>query len=203
MLKWDECVLNKLSEIGTIEVSDVPPYEEKGDPLMVACKHSSSESTSPGVFYHPRSISIDPQTDNIYIICDSSNACVDFKEMDWPDGICIILSKVYVTKLWINSLNVYSTEGKFLNSVGKGGKEKLEFYWPRGVAVSDEKAIIYICDSGNDRIQCLNLDLTFHSFIEDIRYPRDVKLTSDEVVVLTSGDPCVRTTIILTSSSDR
>ena len=36
------------------------------------------------------------------------------------------------------------------------------------------------------------MDLTFHTFIEDIDYPRDVKLTSDEVVVLTSGDTCVR-----------
>ena len=32
VLKWDECVLDKLSKIGSIEVSDVPPYEEKGDP---------------------------------------------------------------------------------------------------------------------------------------------------------------------------
>ena len=56
MLKWDECVFDKLSEIGSIEVSDVPPYEYKGDPLMVACKHSYIESTSPGVFYFPASM---------------------------------------------------------------------------------------------------------------------------------------------------
>ena len=86
---------------------------------------------------------------------------------------------------------MYSTEGKFLNFVGKKGKGKLEFDWPTGVAVSNEKKRIYICDNGNARIQCLNLDLTFHSFIEDIPSPRDVKLTSDEVVVLTKGDPCV------------
>ena len=202
VLKWDECVFDKLSEIGSIEVSDLPTYEEKGDPIVVACKHSYSNSTSPGVFYFPGSIAIDSETDNVYI-CDSMNHRVqvftknleflfDFKEeMYWPQGICINHSKVYVTQYMSYSLNVYSTEGKFLNSVGKRGKGKPEFDWPRGVAVSNEKKIIYICDSGNDIIQCLNLDLTFHSFIEDIPSPRDVKLTSDEVVVLASEDLCV------------
>ena len=70
VLKWDEYAFDKLSELGSIEVSDVPPYEDKGNPLMVACKHSSSKSTSPGVFYFPRSIAIDTETENIYI-CDS------------------------------------------------------------------------------------------------------------------------------------
>ena len=32
VLKWDECVFDQLSEVGSIEVSDLPPYEYKGDP---------------------------------------------------------------------------------------------------------------------------------------------------------------------------
>ena len=203
VLKWDECVFDKLSEIGSIEVSDLPPYEEKGDPLMVAYKHSYSNSTSPGVFWCPKSIIIDSETDNVYI-CDLGNDRVqvftknlefifDFKEnMCWPVGICINHSKVYVTQYGRHSLNVYSTEGKFLNSVGKKGNGKLQFDWPRAVVVSNEKKRIYICERDNVRIQCLNFDLAFHSFIKNIPSPRDVKLTSDEVVVLTSGDPCVR-----------
>ena len=203
VLKWDECVFDKLSEIGSIEVSDLPPYEEKGYPLMVACKYSYCKSTSPGVFCCHESIAIDSETNNVYI-CDLMHSRVqvftknlefifDFKEkMEWPQGICINHSKVYVTQYESNSLNVYSTDGKFLNSVGKEGKGKLEFDSPRGVAVSNKNNRIYICDSGNYRIQCLNLNLKFHSFIKDIPSPRDVKLTSDEVVVLTLGNPCVR-----------
>ena len=203
VLKWDECVFDKLSEIGSIEVSDFPPYEYKGDPLIVACEHSSSRSTSPGVFWYPESIALDSETDNVYI-CDSMNYRIqvftknlefifDFNEkMDHPGGICINHSKVYVTQLMSHSLNLYSTEGKFLKSIWKHGKRKLEFNRPSGVVVSNEKKRIYICDRENSRIQCLNLDLTFHSFIKDIPSPRDVKLTSDEVVVLTEGDPCVR-----------
>ena len=62
VLKWDECVFDKLSEIGSIDVSDLTPYEYKGEPLMVACKHSLSYSTSPGVFYYPTSIALDSET---------------------------------------------------------------------------------------------------------------------------------------------
>ena len=91
-----------------------------------------------------------------------------------------------------SSLNVYSTDGKLLNSAGQRGKEKQYFDCPRGVSVSNDERRIYICDSYNARIQCLNLDLTFHSLIEDIPSPRDVKLTPDEVILLTSENPCVR-----------
>ena len=126
LLKWDECVFDKLSEIRVIEVSDVPPYEEKGDPLKVACKNRDSGYTSlgmfyypgslPGVFYNPGSIAIDSETDNVYI-CDSSNDRVqvftknlkflfDFKKrMNGPDGICINNRKVYVTQLSLYSLS--------------------------------------------------------------------------------------------------
>ena len=106
VLKWDECVFDKLSKIGSIEVSAVPPYEEKGDPLTVACKHSSTRFTSLGVFYYcPRSIALDSETGNVYI-CDSMNDRIqvltknleflfDFKKkMDWPASICINHSKV-------------------------------------------------------------------------------------------------------------
>lgn len=45
------------------------------------------------------------------------------------------------------------------------GKGPLEFDCPRGVAVSGSTGHIYVCDTGNNRIQVLNPDLTFsHKF---------------------------------------
>ena len=42
--------------------------------------------------------------------------------MKTPAGICIKQNKVYVTQHHSHCLNVYSTEGNYLNSVGMKGK---------------------------------------------------------------------------------
>ena len=111
--------------------------------------------------------------------------------MNTPAGICIKHNKVFVTQYSSHCLNVYSTEGKYLNSVGKKGKNELEFDRPRGLDISTEKDRMYIAEYGNDRIQCLNINLEFNSFIENIYGALDVKLTSNEIVVLSLRNPCV------------
>ena len=52
--------------------------------------------------------------------------------------------------------------------------------------------IIYICDLNNNRIQCLKLDLTFNSFIPNNNKPFDIKLTPQNIVILTLGSPCIQ-----------
>ena len=52
--------------------------------------------------------------------------------------------------------------------------------------------LIYICDYLNNHIQCLNLNLTFNSFIPNVNYPRDIKLTPEDIVVLRDGSPCIQ-----------
>ena len=52
--------------------------------------------------------------------------------------------------------------------------------------------LIYICDYSNNRIQCFNLNLTFNSFIPKVNLPKDIKLTPQDIVVLTDGSPCIR-----------
>ena len=108
-----------------------------------------------------------------------------------PEGICIDRDKVYVTQYISSSLNVYSTQGIYLQSVGKFGNKELEFYWPRGVGISTVNNLIYICDWFNNRIQCLNLDLTFNTIISGVNTPRDIKLTYEHIIVLTGGNPCI------------
>ena len=181
----------------------VADYKEKGNPIKVAGKHREETSSTPGEFRWPHSIAVNSDTNNIYI-CDGSNNRVQvFNESleflltfsDWmnvPIGICIYLNKVYVTQYETNSLTVYSTEGRYIESVGRGGNRELEFKFPRGVAVSNVNDIIYICDVNNYRIQCLNLDLTFNSFIPNINNPFDIKLTPQNIVVLILGSPCIK-----------
>ena len=204
-LEWDVELDKKLSVAGDIQLNVVKEgirdYREIGEPVVVFGKHSE-ERYSPGAFYYPRGISINPENNSIYI-CDGWNDRVQVynksfefvfqfsEKMEMPAGICIKHKKIYVTQYSFHSLNVYSTEGKFLNSVGVKGKKKLEFDQPRGLDISTDRDKIYIAEYENDRIQCLNLDLKFNSFIDNVLGALDVKLTSDEIVVLSVRNPCV------------
>ena len=203
-LEWDANLEGILSRTGLIRVRGELDYREKGNPVMVAGKHRKETSSTPGEFCCPSSIAIDSKTNNIYI-CDGGNNRVQvFSEsleflftfsdkMNSPNGICINLNRVYVTQYNIaNSLTVYSTEGKYIGSVGKEGNKELEFNYPTGVAVSTVTNLIYICELVNNRIQCLNLNLTFNSLIPKVTYPRDIKLAPEDIVVLTDGNPCIR-----------
>ena len=179
-LEWDGNLERILSSTGSIRVRGVPDYKEKANPVMVAGKYRYERSSVPGEFSYPRSIAIDSVTNNIYI-CDAGNNRVQVfnesleflfsfcEEMNSPFGICVHLSKVYVTQFAANSLSVYSPEGRYIQSVGRDGKEELEFVCPRGVAVSTVNNLIYICDCRNNRIQCLNLNLSFPLFQEHLQ----------------------------------
>ena len=202
-LEWDGNLERTLSSTGSIRLRESANYKAKRNPVMVVGNHRYEKSSAPGEFYSPRSIIIDSVTNNIYI-CDTGsnrvqvfNESLEFlfsfnEEMNSPYGICINLNKVYVTQSDANSLCVYSTEGRYIQSVGGEGKSELEFDWPKGVAVSTVNNLIYICDCWNNRIQCLNLNLTFNSFISGVTLPRDIKLTPQDVVVLTGGSACIQ-----------
>ena len=201
-LGWDTKLEGMLSRTGSIRVRGVADYKEKGNPIKVAGKHREETSLTPGEFRLPNSIAVNSDTNNIYI-CDGSNNRVQVfnelleflftfsDEMNVPVGICIYLHKVYVTQYRTNSPTVYSTEGRYIESVGRRGNKELEFQYPRGVAVSNVNNIIYICDVNNHRIQCLKFDLTFNSVIPNLYSPRDLKLTPQNIVVLTLGNPCI------------
>lgn len=205
-LEWDIGLEDKLSLTGDILLNglkqqQVREYKNVIMPVVTFGKHRENDS-SPGAFCFPVGVTIHPATRNMYI-CDVANQRVQvFNEsfnfvflfngiMDGPNGICIQRNKVYVTQYNSNRLNVYSTDGKCLESVGGKGKNHLEFHHPKGVDISIEKNRIYIAEYGNDRVQCLNLDLTYHSTIEDVFAVNEVKLTAGEVVVLSHANLCV------------
>ena len=204
-LEWDVELDNKLSVAGDIRLNAVKggarDYREIGEPIVVIGKHNK-EGSSPGVFCYPNGIAINPENNSFYI-CDGGNNRVQVynksfefvfqlcEKMGTPAGICIKQNKVYVTQYTSHCLNVYSTEGKFLKSVGVKGKKVLEFNRPRGLDISTDKVRIYITEYENDRVQCLDLDVKFNSFIDNVFGAKDVKLTSDEIVVLSNRNPCV------------
>ena len=171
-------------------------------PLFTFGKFSKYKSSPPGMFGNPTGLAIDPTTNYLYI-CDPGkdhvqvfNKSFEFvflfsDKMQGPVGICINYNKVYVIQIGSTLLTVYSTDGKYLQSVGGEGKDHLEFDGPRGLDVSSELNRIYIAEHSNCRIQSLNLDLSFHSIIDEVLGANDVKITPKEIVVLSCGNTAV------------
>ena len=206
-LEWDVELDDKLSLTGDILLNgvtqkDVRDYKKIEMPVVTFGKHSGYPSSSPGVFRYSAGLTFDPTSNYLYI-CDEGNDRVQvfdesFKfrflfsnKMSFPTGICIKHNKVYVTQCGSDLLTVYSTDGKYLQSVGGKGKNHLKFDKPKGLDTSTELNRIYIAEYENDRIQSLNLDLSFHSIIDDIYGALDVKLTPEEIVVLSLRNLCV------------
>ena len=199
--EWDGELERMLSGTGVIRMGAVLDYKKKGKPVLVACKHRETDIPTDGVLDFVTSIVICPQSENVYISDDYNciqvfNKSLKFlfkfsDELDSPSDMCISQNKLFVTQFDGNSLNVYSTEGKFLRSVGREGNKKLEFTKPSGVSVSSLNNRIYVCEIANNRIQCLNSDLTFHSFIHDSVQSLKIHCTSDEIIVLKRLSPCI------------
>ena len=206
-LEWGVELEDKLSLTGDILLNDVTQkevrdYKKIEMPVVTFGKHCKYPSSSPGVFCFPTGLTIDPTNDYLYI-CDEANNRVQVfnksfeflflfsDQMDLPADICIKHNKVYVTQIKSNLLTVYSTDGNYLKSVGAKGKNHLEFDGPRGLDISTELNRIYIAEYENHRIQSLNFDLSFNSVIDGIYRARDVKLTPEEIVVLSSRNLCI------------
>ncbi len=57
----------------------------------------------------------------------------------------------------------FTFEGRFITSVGSQGSGQLQFKEPWAITFNPTNKKVYVCDSGNHRIQVLNSDLTFSS----------------------------------------
>ena len=184
----------------------VPDYKTKELAIAFCCKKSSFWK-SPGELNNPRSLSIHYRTGNIYI-ADSNNHRVQVftcngdylfmfsEKMNKPFGICVSQNKVFTTQLLGNCINMYKLEGKLIKSVGNEGNGVAQFKNPRGLHVThrnNNNYNIYVCDFDNHRIQILTEELKYHSMlgIDLFKYPRDVKVTRDRVLVLADNDPCM------------
>ena len=218
--EWDNLFETGIEQLGSIQLNSqtmisptsifpphvkpvVPDYKTKQLPTAHCCKNSS-EQKSPGELNNPRSLAIHYKTGNIYI-ADTNNHRVQVfscngiylfmfsEKMNRPVCICISQNNVFVTQWSSHRINMYELEGKLIKSVGSEGNGEAQFNKPRGLDVSDRTNNIYVCDYDNHRIQILTEELKYHSMlgIDLLKYPRDVKVTRDRVLVLDESDPCM------------
>ena len=126
------------------------------------------QGNSEGQFVFPWGISCE-KSGNVYV-ADSGNNRIqvftaegkfvtmfgkfggDKGELDHPAFITTKNGYVYVSENNNHRISVFTNEGDFVMSFGSRGEEPGNFSYPNGVTV-DESGVVYVCDSGNNRIQ--------------------------------------------------
>ena len=218
--EWDNLLETNIEQLGSIQLNGqtmisptsifpphvkpgVPDYKTKQLPTAYCCKKSSKQK-SPGELNRASCIAIHYKSGNVYIAdtnnhrvqvfsCNGDYLFMFSKKMNGPVGICISQNIVFVTQYTSHCINMYELGGKLIKSIGSKGNGEAHFNEPLGLDVSDRTNNIYVCDCENHRIQILTEELKYHSMlgIDLLRYPLDVKVTRDRVLVLAECDPCM------------
>ena len=207
-----DTMLAELGKLGRLveEERSAVDYKSKVCPVVSVCQEGNGMEE----LNSPRGVAIDEKTGNIYV-ADQSNQCVKvfndsgkilFKfgdlegngRMEYPGSLVISGERILVSngKFWLRSghkILIYQLNGQFISKIGKYGKGKNEFNYPRGLACDESKGDVYICDSDNNRIQILSKELKFKSQLgaDKLRHPLDVKLSKDYILILDESNPCI------------
>ena len=109
-------------------------------------------------------------------------------------GVAIHGDNLYVTDEGAYSIFHFkiATDFPLVAKRGSKGRKVGEFKWPRNLVVSNN-GDVYVADGSNHKVQILNSSLLRLPNLtkERIQFPRDIKLTVDEVYVLCDDNPCV------------
>ena len=164
---------------------------------------------APGELWCPRGVAIDPATNHIYVtergfIFSRVSIFSEFGEflnsythehMESLWGIAIHGNNLYVTDDWVHAVFHFKIEAdlRLAGRVGSRGSGLRQFDEPRQLSISTN-GDVYIADKGNSRIQIL--DSSLHPIREvtdpSMHRPHDVKLTTEEIYVISPDDsPCV------------
>ncbi|XP_068620417.1 tripartite motif-containing protein 3-like [Battus philenor] len=177
----------------------------------------------------PCGIGIGPWNEHLYICAMDSHSVLvversqaktvmrlTCEEMLCPVHIAFFksLGEIYVTDKWKHCIHVFSKEGEYLRSIGQKGSRDGMFRSPEGIAIDNSQQLIYVVDTGNDRVQILQPDGkcvdqigvatrkqpsqtssvwdTKEILCTELNAPTAVAISNDRVIVLDSGNRRVK-----------
>ena len=197
-----EQLIAGVGELVEEEVSVVPRYEDMRPIVAVGKK-----GQAPGELWYPRGVAIDENTNMIYVaegfgshrvsIFSETGAFINtfsHEDMIAPWGIAIHRDNLYVTDRRAHAVFRFKIEAdmRLVAKLGSQGSGMGQLGCPLGLSVSPN-GDVFLADIGNNRIQNLDDSLHFQRSIthQTMQYPRDIKLTPDEVFVLCAVSPCI------------
>ena len=177
---------------------------------QMRCKVAfGKEGKAPGELYCPNGVAIDENTGSIYVVEGIGSTRVSVfsetgeflttfthRDMRYPHGIALHRDNIYVTDSWTHAVFHFKMEQKIRHvaTFGRGrGSSDRQLHHPHGLTISTD-GDVFVADCDNHRIKILDPSLRFkrHVTHQSMKYPRDVKLTRDEMYVLCDDSPCVR-----------
>ena len=197
VLQPDVILSNSSSKVADDKVSIATHYEEFSHLVAVA-----KRGMLPGQLFDPQGVAIDSHTNKIYvteciarisIFSENGEFLNTFSHESMVDlwGIAIHRDNVYVTDL---SENVvlhfeFSEDIDLVVSQGGEGSGIGKFDGPRGLTVS-ANGDVFVADCFNNRVQILDSELRYQRQLshDSMTQPYDVRLTSDEVYILSIKD---------------
>ena len=199
-----EQLIAELGEVLEKEVPLVPNYQTMRPVVAVG-----KMGRAPGELYWPHAVRID--SNNRIFIAEGSAyesharisvfsergeflTCFTLQDMVEPSGLAIHGDYLYVADTELHAIFQFKMEPQFslVTKRGNRGSQIGEFNYPCNLTVSTN-GDVYVADCYNHRVQILNSSLQhLRSLTEQlIQSPRDIKLTADEVYVLSVNNPCL------------
>lgn len=81
------------------------------------------------------------------------------KDIVRPAGVAVFGEQVLVSDIGLHKVTVFDKKGNVIRTIGKLGQSPGEFNSPNFLTVRD--GVVYVSDSGNDRVQVFNIMGTF------------------------------------------
>ena len=196
----EQLILN-VGDVLEEEVAVIPRYQEMRKVVEVG-----KYGKNPGQLSSPRCVAIDENTNHIYVtecparvsvFSESGEFLNTFthEHMKHPRGIAIHLNNVYITDYGVHRVFQFKIESdmRLVARLGGEGSEDGKFNYPQQLTVS-ANGDVFVADYLNHRIQILDENLYHQRSIkhDSMKFPRDVKLTNNQMFVLTNrSSPCV------------
>ena len=212
-VEFDETVLRLAGTIGRVIVTDstrlasrLPVVEYEGKVYSVLSIGGIS-GFEEGQFSEPFGVSVHYLTGNIFVADQGNNRVQVFDKdgkylykfgdingagkMKHPLCIDFYQNKVFVSQYMGGCLLVYDLNGTFLQQIGTPGNGEAQFNNPFGITINQSDGKIFVCDCGNNRVQIFSKDFQFKSQFGKgiLKYPIDIKLTSEFIYVLSNTKP--------------
>ena len=187
---FSDKIRKSIEETGLLEL--IPEYVGRENPVLKRCR----EGRGNGQFYNPRGISIDRNTNEVFI-ADKNNSRIQVltgegeylrsfgtDHLKEPHGICVSQDGVFVTDRATECLLKFSLAGQFINKTGSRGTEPGCFSGISGLCY--EAGLVYVCDVSVQRIQVINSNLQFVKEFGsgEITFPTDISIHSDTLHIL-------------------